>query len=217
MDNTPPSFDKTLANYKITPETLWVGFFLFAPEGTQRPKRELNYLFSLAAPGEEGVAMIKKVNDDPDYLGCFSLAGLEHLLQLANEQSKEPGQSFVDSCSSLLRIKRNFMIVVQEEGREFMVYAKAFTLEGAMKKVREAHPNGTIGFGGDLTDLEDLVTEMRGICQQQDFSKVDRDRRDRVEGWDAYDLLLAKRHPDMKAAIEAYSDYEESHEEVDQG
>ena len=160
---------------------------------------------------------IKKVNDDPDYLGCFSLAGLEHLLQLANEQAKELGQSFVDSCSSLLRIKRNFMIVVQEEGREFMVYAKAFTLEGAIKKVREAHPNGIIGFGGDLTDLEELVTEMREICQQQDFSKVGRYRRDRIEGWDANDLLFAKRNPDMKKAIETFSDYDESHKEVDQG
>jgi len=60
MNKTRPSIDKTLANYQITPETLWVGFSVFAPEGTQSPKRELRHRFNLAPPGEEGAAILKK-------------------------------------------------------------------------------------------------------------------------------------------------------------
>ena len=201
---------KALDEYKITPETLWVSFYVFAPFGTNRPERELRHGFSLSYPGREGASALLQANapvvQEGSYLGCFSLSGLEQLLahlRLRLAQSTRPLSS---SVASFLRIKKDFVVVVKKGGEEFVESASAFTLEGAMARARQEHPEAIISFGGELDDLTELIEKMRNVQSTQDFSSVSFDRRSDIAGWPSPTLLMGKKNPDFVPAMERFEE-----------
>ena len=198
--------ERALAEYKITPECLWVWFVLHK-QGSVNPHYEIRHSFDLSQEGQAGVKIIhERRRAKSNFLGCFSLPALEELLAalLAERDARAP--RLIDSTASFLRIKRDFVVIVRQGDREFGQIVTAFTLNGAMDRVRQEFPSAVVAFGGDLTDLEALVKKMQDICALQDFSAISRDLRDPINGWLAQDLLLAARHPHLRAGMERFTE-----------
>ena len=197
---------QVLDAYKITPETLWVDFLLFAPWGTNNPERKVEHGFSLSYPGRAGVDAILAREKSPDFLGCFSLSGLEVLLKDVLTCANKASLSFVDSAASFLRIKKDFLVVARDGAGERVEFVRAFTLDRAISVVREKFPDATIGFGGELSDLVSLVEDMRQICLTQDFKRLHEDYRSPISGWRAPELLLAARNSSLRAGMERFTE-----------
>lgn len=198
--------EQALAEYKITPPSLWVWFVLHK-QGSVESDYEIRHFFDLSEEGPRGAAVIRdrrKAGDN--FLGCFSLPALAELLAalLAEREAHTP--RLIDSTASFLRIKRDFVVIVREGGRESGRIVTAFTLQGAMDRARREFPDAVVVFGGDLTDLASMVQKMQDICTRQDFFAISKDLRDPMSGWPAHDLLLATRHPHLRADMGRFTE-----------
>lgn len=201
---------KALDEYKITPETLCVSFYMFAPGGTRSPERELRHGFSLSYPGPEGAQALIKSNQedfrDGTYLGCFSLAGLEVLWDNLCSRLDEGNRPLSSSVASFLRIKKDYVIVVKRDDEDRVECVSAFTFEAAMSSARKAFPGAVISFGGELSDLDALIKEMRALCVSQDFMGISFDQREVVSGWCVGKLLTGKRDPGFVPVMERFEE-----------
>jgi hypothetical protein len=209
MTELPLSLKSTLADYKITPETLWVGFSKCSAALMSAGHPPVLKALYLASSGSAGVQDISRIeNRDGGLLGCFSLGILHEItakLQASDEiKAKHHALSF-------LMPKHSFVVVVSESGETSIVRATATSLERAMEAVRKSRPNAVLAFGGSKDDLEQLIAEMEAVFLKQDFAGVRRDRRDSVNGWNAQKLLRAKTRPHAVEAIFGAELYPESY------
>lgn len=206
MTENKAPLEEALAHYAITPETLWVVFFS-DPVQTD-PKRMVSHGFSLSYPGEEGVKAILAIEGRPGsgFLGCFSLSGLEALWDEIQAQLSKQGSRLQDSVASWLRIKRDFLVILRKEQVESFRCVSAYTLSGAMEKVQQEYPDHEVSFGGELSDLIKLIEELRQIIKEQNFMKINFDRRGKIMGWRASTLLHANKRPDLREGFIKFGD-----------
>lgn len=184
---------QSLSEYRITPDNLWAVFYrrrqrLVELEGGG----PVGCKFSIASPGIEGATQIQSIESQSQhFLGCFSFLTLEHILSFLN---KIPQIETKKNNYFLNFSHQDFLIFTEETNQEPKAHrVKSKTLDDAIGRVKEKHPEAIISFGGNEQDLKIMVNDMKRILSSQDFSKIEFDRRGYIEQYEANDLLLAKK------------------------
>jgi hypothetical protein len=199
MTDLPAALQRTLDDYKITPDTLWAAFSKTSDILRKTGEAPISQFFTLASEGAQGNKEINHVeNRSGNLLGCFSLT---HLRDIQIQLQTTPEIKADTHLISFVLPNQIFVIVASEHQKDLMLRVKAPTLARAMVAARKVHPDALLAFGGDGEDFNRLIREMERICSEQDFSKLDTDRRDFIDGWDTQSLLSAKKHPHLATAF----------------
>lgn len=178
--------EDVLKNYHITPDNLWVSFYLMRDSIRKFGASPIEYNFCLA----DNAKQIYVSNPNGVY-GCAKLSEVQKTLKALNDRT------LLIADSSLLGIwAAEIFIVAAEQNQKLLFYRiQALTSKKAISYISKIHPEINIVATGSQYDFDNLVQQMENICEKQDFLKISHDRRPDIDGLASYKLLLCKKNP----------------------
>lgn len=191
--------EKTLSNYTITADNLWVGFYPMSLGAQKFGANPVEHELCLADTQQQIVAANPK--------GVYGCSNLTQMRSIAAQLNTTP--LLVANIKRLVWKPEVFLLVASDERALQFYRVQAFTAQKAIAHLSSIVPNATVVVTGSQHDFDQLLEQMENAVRNQAFDQIPTDRRGSIDGLLAYKLLLCKRKP--SAFANAF--YDELHPE----
>lgn len=181
--------EKTLSNYTITADNLWVVFYATSAGAQKFGANAVEHALCLADTQQQ------VVGDNPKGVyGCSNLTSMRAIQQQLNASPL-----LIADTQRLIWKPKVFFLAVNDEYALNFYRVQAFTSQKAIAHLTSLIPNASVVVTGSQHDFDQLLEQMEHTVRTQAFDQIPCDRRELIDGLMAYKLLLCKRNPNAFA------------------
>ena len=181
--------EKTLNNYTITPDNLWVVFYATSAGAQKFGANPVQHALCLADTQQQVVGATPQ--------GVYGCSNLTHMRAMQQQLNASP--LLIADTQRLIWKPEVFFLAVNDEHALRFYRVQAFTAQKAIAHLSSIIPNATVVVTGSQHDFDQLLEQMEHTLSTQAFDQIPSDRRELIDGVMAYKLLLCKCNPNAFA------------------
>ena len=181
--------EKTLSNYTITADNLWVVFYATSAGAQKFGANAVEHALCLADTQQQ------VVGDNPK--GVYGCSNLTHMRAIQQQLNASP--LLIADTQRLIWKPKVFLVLVNNDYSLQFYRVQAFTTQKAIAHLTTIVPNTNVVVTGSQHDFDQLLEQMEHTVRTQAFDQIPSDRRGLIDGVMAYKLLLCKCNPNAFA------------------